>query len=373
MSGPDPDGQAPGRADERRQRPRRRRDRGRHVLAATIAVALAAVIIAPIALSSGDLVAWARSPQGLGLDGAWPLVVFPATDDAVFFAAMSLAGPVLLHATVHRVRRWARTIVGEYVPARAHFGLRWLPGVAFRETLAAWKASVRVGIGRPAEAVAYVRERRLLASLEPDEAVRYALGSLGALGTGTLTPVWEPSGAGVHAVRVWLTDRGLVVSTSLLEQVMRGPTRMSATDRARSDAPAGSPAGSRDRRGERGSAHVPVGAPVRASEAEATRTVRVRRFRALTPAEQARVRERHARGMSARAIARETGIAEQPVRAFVHTLLVATTAATAAANGNGAATANGSPNGHHDGRAEFRQERSEEPDEERKEREEMPA
>jgi len=352
------------------------------VLAATIAVALAAVIIAPIALSSGDLVAWARSPQGLGLDDAWPLVVFvaldaaaavcvgfvvlsawrgesagvfgllvwafaggsaianyrhgqttPATDDAVFFAAMSLAGPVLLHATVHRVRRWARTIVGEYVPARAHFGLRWLPGVAFRETLAAWRASVRVGIGRPAEAVAYVRERHLLASLEPDEAVRFALGALATAGTGS--PISEPPttpAIGVHAVRVWLADRGLVVATSLLEQVTRGPTRMPVTGRARADAPAVSPAVSRDRRGGRGSAHVPVGAPAGGSAvaSEGAQRVRVRRFRALTPAEQSRVRERHGRGMSARAIARETGIAEQPVRAFVHTLLVAATATTAA-------------------------------------------
>src|SRR6266540_2169123 len=51
-----------------------RASRGRRVLAA--------VIVAPIALSSGDLVAWASSPQGLGLGGAWPLVVFVALDAA---------------------------------------------------------------------------------------------------------------------------------------------------------------------------------------------------------------------------------------------------------------------------------------------------
>jgi hypothetical protein len=40
------------------------------VLAGAIALALAAVIVAPIALSSGDLVSWAASPQGLGRRGA---------------------------------------------------------------------------------------------------------------------------------------------------------------------------------------------------------------------------------------------------------------------------------------------------------------
>src|SRR6266516_660904 len=292
MSRLDPDGRAPGRADERRQRPRRRRDRGRHVLAATIAVALAAVIVAPPSLSSGDLMAWARAPQGLGLHGWWPWVVFvaldaaaavcvgfvvfaawqgesagvfgllvwafaggsavanyrhgqttPARDDGVFFACMSLAGPVLLHATVHRVRRWARTSEGWIMPARARFGLRWLPGVAFGETLEAWKASVKVGISRPDEAVAYVRERQLLAALEPDEAIRYAIGALG-LGLGGV-------GRGdLHAIRVWLASRGLIVTTATLQQAAVAPAvapavhaRADARTRARADATASHPTG----------------------------------------------------------------------------------------------------------------------------------
>src|SRR6266508_4631409 len=230
--------------------------RGRRVLAGVIALALAAVIVAPIALSSGDLVAWAASPQGLGLGGAWPLVVFvaldaaaavcvgfvlfsawrgegagafgllvwlfaagsalanyqhgrrtPAPDDAVFFAAMSIAGPVLLHVTLHRVRRWVRIADGDYRPARAHFGLRWLPGVAFVETLAAWKTSVRAGISRPELAVAQVRQRRLLTSLAEPERIRFAVGALGG------TP-------GVHELRVWLADRGQLVATDALERTL---------------------------------------------------------------------------------------------------------------------------------------------------------
>ncbi len=248
--------------------------RGRRVVAGAIALALAAVIVAPIALSSGDLVAWAASPQGLGLGGAWPLVVFvaldaaaavcvgfvlfsawrgegagafgllvwlfatgsalanyqhgrrtPAPDDAVFFAAMSVAGPVLLHVTLHRVRRWVRIADGDYRPARAHFGLRWLPGVAFTETLAAWKTSVRAGISRPELAVAVVRERRLLASLDEPERIRFAVGALGG----------RP---GVHELRVWLADRGHLVATEALERALgTGPTTVTRADQpAASDA-----------------------------------------------------------------------------------------------------------------------------------------
>jgi hypothetical protein len=177
---PSPDTDAAGQDHDQEQHQAASSARGRRVLAGVIALALAAVIVAPIALSSGDLVAWGASPKGLGLGGAWPLVVFvaldcaaavcvgfvlfsawrgegagafgllvwlfacgsalanyqhgrrtAAPDDAVFFAAMSIAGPVLLHVTLHRVRRWVRIADGDYRPARAHFGLRWLPGVAF--------------------------------------------------------------------------------------------------------------------------------------------------------------------------------------------------------------------------------------------------
>jgi hypothetical protein len=248
-------------------RPGARASRGRELLAAAIAVALAAVIVAPIALSSGDLVAWAKSPTGLGLGGAWPWVVFvaldaaaavcvgfvlfsawrgegagvfgllvwvfaggsafanyrhgehtPAPDDAVFFAAMSLAGPVLLHMTVHRIRRWTRITEGAYTPARAHFGLRWLPGVAFAETLEAWKTSVRAGISHPEDAIAQVRERHLLANLPPAEQILYAIGAIDQ----------TPS---VHELRVWLADHGLRVPTQALEHALGiSPTTVTGAD-----------------------------------------------------------------------------------------------------------------------------------------------
>src|SRR6266540_2392826 len=253
--------------------------RGRRVVAGAIALALAAVIVAPIALSSGDLVAWAASPQGLGLGGAWPLVVFvaldaaaavcvgfvllvwlfatgsalanyqhgrrtPAPDDAVFFAAMSIAGPVLLHVTLHRVRRWVRITDGDYRPARAHFGLRWLPGVAFAETLAAWKTSVRAGISRPELAVAQVRQRRLLSDLDEPERIRFAVGALGG-------------SPGVHELRVWLADRGHLVGTEALERTLATHAAMlTRTDQppAALDAPRALPARPPDARTQRANA-----------------------------------------------------------------------------------------------------------------------
>ncbi len=247
-------------ADSQAHHDHERASRGRRVLAGVIALALAAVIVAPIALSSGDLVAWASSPKGLGLGGAWPLVVFvaldaaaavcvgfvlfsawrgegagafgllvwlfacgsalanyqhgrrtPAPDDAVFFAAMSIAGPVLLHVTLHRVRRWVRIADGDYRPARAHFGLRWLPGVALAETLEAWKTSVRSGISRPELAVAQVRQRRLLACLDEPERIRFAVGALGG-------------NPGLYELQVWLADRGHLVATEALERALGNPT-----------------------------------------------------------------------------------------------------------------------------------------------------
>ncbi len=258
-----------------------RHGRGRQALIRAIGVALAAVIISPIALSSSDLVAWAGSPLGLGLEWPLSLVVFvaldavaglcvgfvvysairresaggfglmawavaggsalanyrhglttPAPDDALFFAAMPLIGRLLLHMTVHRVRRWLQISEGEVQPARARFGLRWLPGVSFRETLEAWQVSVQKGISRPDLALAFVRERKLLAELAnaankqehpPLEAVRYAIGALG----GT---------ASVHEVRVWLAERKLIVDTATLEQVIgAADSAQAATGRTDTD------------------------------------------------------------------------------------------------------------------------------------------
>jgi hypothetical protein len=103
----------------------------------------------------------------------------PARDDQYFFPAMSLAAPLLLEITLARVRRWVRIGAQTQLAPRPRFGLRWLPGVGFRETLHAWQAALREGIERPADAIAYVRESRALAGLEPADALRFAWQALG--------------------------------------------------------------------------------------------------------------------------------------------------------------------------------------------------
>lgn len=183
---------------------------GAGVLLTLMAVLLAGVIVAPIALSSQDIIDWAGSPLGLGLDGAWPIVTFLALDaaaavcvclvvycawrgesagifawlvwafagmsafanyqhgstpgaaaDAVwFFPAMSLAGPFLLEMIVRRVRKWVQEESGQREVAHVSFGFaRWVPGVgATRETYGAWRLARLNGIDDARQAITAYRE-----------------------------------------------------------------------------------------------------------------------------------------------------------------------------------------------------------------------
>jgi hypothetical protein len=226
-----------------------------------VSLALMTVLIAPVLLSSQDLYQWGASPAGLALGGYWPLLVPVALDLAavtcigmtivaawrrerpgIFEAlvwvfaltsayaqykhgiaardaggardawwampAFAVLGPVLLHVTLSTLRKWARQDAGEQHHGAAGFGSRWLPGVAFRETLSAWAASRREGISRASEAVAYVRERQALAVLSPVDQMHYAFGALGS---------YEP-----HAARVWLAARGVVVDQTTIEAATAG-------------------------------------------------------------------------------------------------------------------------------------------------------
>lgn len=225
---------------------------GRRALALGIGSALGAVIVAPIALSSQDLVKWGEDPRGLGLDPFWAWLVFialdlaaavcvgmvtysawrgesggifhvltwmfagasayanyrhgtktPAADDQLFFPAMSLMGPLLLEVTLHRIRRWTRAAERTAMAARPHFGARWLPGVALAETLQAWAAAKREDIRRPEDAIAYVRERRSLAELGDVDAIRYAWSALGTRDE--------------YEARVWLQARGRTVAQAAVD------------------------------------------------------------------------------------------------------------------------------------------------------------
>jgi hypothetical protein len=237
-----------------------------------VAIALGVVVLAPIVLSAQDLFSWARAPQGLNLPpwfaGLVPLALDVAAAACIGMTVLAAAwkrerpgifgllvwvfalvsayaqythgiaerdagraqdawwampafavlGPLLLEVTLDRVRRWARQDAGEQHTGAAGFGSRWLPGVAFRETLAAWAVSRREGIGTWQAAVQFVRDRDLLAGLPAVEAVHYAYGALGAI---------DP-----HTARVWLAARGVVVDQAALDHATAGrpalPTPVSA-------------------------------------------------------------------------------------------------------------------------------------------------
>lgn len=226
------------------------------ILTITIAVTLSVVVISPVALSSQDLVQWARSNSGLGLSGIWPYVVFVALDcaaalciamtvhsywrgeaggsahllvwvfacgsafanwehsttlvakDAVwFFPAMSLLGAVLLEVVIRKVRRWAKASEGAYeAPLPSFRMLRWI--VATGETYRAWKVAVVEGVSTPQEAISMVRgvdtPKRVvepsadLLSFNKADAIRHAFTEIGAYD--------------VPKAVEWLADRGISVT-----------------------------------------------------------------------------------------------------------------------------------------------------------------
>lgn len=178
---------------------------GQRLLLLVVAVLLAVVITSPIALSSGELVRWASSPNGLGLLDWWPWLVFIALDCAAFscvllavycaavgksagvfgllvwvfagfsafanyrhgiepgapadawwfFPVMSILGPGLLEAVTHFIRHQVQTSAGSRAGARPKFGLtRWLPIVgAPRDTYGARRTAQILGISTVDEAV----------------------------------------------------------------------------------------------------------------------------------------------------------------------------------------------------------------------------
>lgn len=231
--------------------------RGRKALATFIGIALTTVIVAPISLSSTDLVKWATDIHGLGMSPALGWIVFVALDMAAatcvgmvtysawrgesaqtfhmltwlfatgsawanyrhgivlrdmgkardawwFFPAMSLAGPLLLDVVLARVKRWIREQAQTQMVAKPKFGSRWIPGVAFRETLQAWATAKRENIARPDYAIAHVREVKALKGMSEADAIQYA----------------NTRDTDVHVLRTWLMARGVTVSQSAINETL---------------------------------------------------------------------------------------------------------------------------------------------------------
>jgi hypothetical protein len=227
----------------------------RRVLIA-VSTAVGLVIVAPVLLSSQDLYSWGRT--GLGLDQGWAVLVPASLDFAavacigmtivaawrrehpgVFellvwtfagasayaqythgmtatvratapdafwaFPMFAVLGPVLLHVTLSRVRKWAREDAGDWG------WKRWIPGVAFRESLRAWAAGQREGITSSSAQVAYVRSVAAIRSLSGADALRYAFRALGSYD--------------VYPAQTWLEARHRVVTQADIDEATAGRPR----------------------------------------------------------------------------------------------------------------------------------------------------
>jgi hypothetical protein len=237
-----------------------RSGKGRAALVAAIAVGLALVVLAPIALSSSHIYQWANSPTGLDLPPVLAVAAFVALDlvaitcvamnvyaslrgdtapvfvlltwlfaggsawinyqsatttptplDGQFFASMSLAGPVMLEATLAKLRKWTRRDAGTAASQRPKFGDRW--AVAPRETFRAWKAARREDISSPAEAIAFVREVEAIEGMDDTDSARYAVAALGS--------------ADEYEALRWLQSRGRVVQPWVVAEAVAERSRPS--------------------------------------------------------------------------------------------------------------------------------------------------
>ncbi|MBM0237135.1 hypothetical protein JNW88_08215 [Micromonospora sp. ATA32] len=214
---------------------------GMRILLIATAVLLAVVVTAPISLSAQDLVGWAESPTGLGLDHAWAVVVFIALDAAAgvcvmlsvycawrgepaggfgvavwvfaltsafanyqhgsrpgapgdawwFFPAMSLLGPALLEMVTRKVREWVQRNDNRRGKRMPHFGWRrWIPGVgSWRDTYGAYRTANLLGIETVDLAIAWYHWLCPDGSLRVAKAMREQGVHADRLPTGTGTDV----------------------------------------------------------------------------------------------------------------------------------------------------------------------------------------
>jgi hypothetical protein len=192
------------------------------VLLTIVGLAVAAILLSPVALSSRDLLGWAGAPTGLGLNGRWPFLVILSLDaaaivcvlmsilctwrgerpglfailiwvfastsafanwrhalvpgaphDAIwFFPLMSLIGPGILDVVLHRIRRWLHDDHTTRADGDSMAGLRWqrwIPGPgSFTDTFGAYRTGLLIPGLSFAEAVSEYQH------LCPDGSVRVA-------------------------------------------------------------------------------------------------------------------------------------------------------------------------------------------------------
>lgn len=177
-----------------------------------------------IALSA---VANARHGATIGLDATIGFAVCPAVTG------------VMLEVIIRRTLRDALVALGAVDPPLPRFrAARWLPGVAFLETLAAWKVAVREGITSPRQAVAAVRLQN--GDHQADEAVTHLaqlaeeVDELAAMTKGEALRAAFLAIDAIDAPRAitWLAQRGIEVSPTYAHKVAREQSERAAAEAA---------------------------------------------------------------------------------------------------------------------------------------------
>jgi len=133
----------------------------------------------------------------------------PQKGDEYYYPVMSITGPVILEFTLAFLRRWLSIDAGlRFQGVAMHdFGKRMRPGVARRETKAAWKVSQREGITDPWQAIQAAREIRLLRGMTGIDALRIAFERIDS--------------RNAFEARLWLLGRGIEVTEQDVKRALQ--------------------------------------------------------------------------------------------------------------------------------------------------------
>jgi hypothetical protein len=145
------------------------------------------------------VMSWVMAFVGFAINLRYGLET-PQKGDEYYYPAMNLTGPVILEFTLAFLRRWLSIDAGlRFQGVAMHdFGKRLRPGVARRETKAAWKVSQREGITDPWKAIRAAREERLLRGMTGVDALRIAFERIDS--------------RNAFEARLWLLGRGIEVT-----------------------------------------------------------------------------------------------------------------------------------------------------------------
>lgn len=144
--------------------------------------------------------------EGIALDAYWA------------FPLIAILGPTLLHLVLNKIRKWAKEDAGIVKRGAAGFGTRWIPGVAFKETLRAWAVSHREGIVQWEAAVTLVREQQALRQLATKDGwfsrKRYVANPAVFAYAMDALPKSDS-----YTIRKWLSARGILVTGEVPSRV----------------------------------------------------------------------------------------------------------------------------------------------------------